>query len=96
MPRPAQNGAVVKVRVQPGASRNQVVGYQQDVLRLRVTAPPQNGKANAAIVSLLAETLGVPKRRVRIVRGLTSRDKLVVVDSLSADELQLRLNALSG
>ena len=95
MPRPTQNVAAVKVRVQPGASRSQVVGYHTDVLRLRVTAPPQDGKANEAVVSLLAETLGVPKRQVRIIRGLSSRDKLVVVDSLSADELQLRLNALS-
>ena len=94
MPRPTQKGASVKVRVQPGASRSQVVGYHLDVLRLRVTAPPQDGKANAAVVSLLAGTLGVPKRQVRIIRGLASRDKLIVVDSLSADELQLRLKAL--
>jgi len=96
MPRPTRTGATVKVRVQPGASRSQVVGYHLDVLRLRVTAPPQDGKANAAVISLLAETLGVPKRQVRIIRGLASRDKLVVVDSLSVDELQLRLNAVSG
>ena len=95
MPRPTQKGTTVKVRVQPGASRSQVVGYHMDVLRLRVTAQPQDGKANAAVVSLLAETLGVPKRQVHIIRGLASRDKLVAVDSLSADELQLRLSALS-
>ena len=94
MPRPTQKGAAIKVRVQPGSSRNEVMGYQLDVLRLRVNAPPQNGKANAAVVSLLAETLGVPKGQVRIIRGLASRNKLVVVDSLSADELRLRLNDL--
>ena len=94
MPRLPQKGAAIKVRVQPGASRSQVMGYRLDVLRLRVNAPPQDGQANAAVVSLLAETLGVPKRQVRIIRGLASRDKLVVVDSLSADELRLRLNDL--
>ena len=90
------NSVTLKVRVQPNAARDQVVGYQEDTLRLRVTAPPQRGKANAAVVSLLAETLGVTKRRVRILRGHASREKLVVVESLSVQELDHRLSALAG
>ena len=91
-PRP-EPGITLKVRVQPKASRTQVVGYQGDTLRLRVNAAPQDGKANEAVVSLLAETLGVPKNRVQIVRGHSSRDKLVVVESLTPAEARRRLNS---
>ena len=91
-PRP-EPGITLKVRVQPRASRDQVVGYQGDTLRLRVKAVPQHGKANEAVVSLLAETLSVPKNRVQIVRGHSSRDKLVVVESLTPAEAQRRLNS---
>ena len=96
MAQPPQNSVTLKVRVQPNASRDQVVGYQEDTLSLRVTAPPRGGLANAAVVSLLAETLGITKRRVRILRGHASREKLVVVESLSAQEVDHRLSALAG
>ena len=76
------------VKVQPKASRDQVAGYREGVLQLRVTAPPDKGRANAAVVSLLAQALGVAKSRVRIVRGQTSRDKLVTVESLSPEEVR--------
>ena len=80
--------------MQPNASRNQVDGYSGGTLRLRVAAPPKDGKANQAVLSLLAETLGVPKSRVRIVRGQASRNKLVAVESLNPEEVGLRLNSL--
>ena len=92
MARPAVNGVNVKVRVRPKAAGNQVVGYRDDTLPLRVTAPPEAGQANAAVISLLAQTLGIAKSRVRIVRGHASRDKLVVVESLTPEEVQQRLS----
>jgi uncharacterized protein (TIGR00251 family) len=73
-----------------------VVGYREGVLQLRVTAPPDKGRANAAVVSVLAQALGVAKSRVRIVRGQTSRDKLVTVESLSPEEVRGILEASSG
>ena len=88
--------ASIKVRVQPGASENQVVGYQRGVLRLRVTAPPQEGRANQAVISMLAAVLGIAKSRVRIVRGHASREKLVSVESLTTEEVQQRLEGRSG
>ncbi len=88
--------ASIKVRVQPRASKDQVLGFREDVLRLRVTAPPAEGKANDAVVSLLAETLGIAKARVRIVRGHSSREKVVLVESLAQEEVQRRLAALAG
>ena len=84
------------IKVQPKASRDQVVGYREGVLQLRVTAPPDKGRANAAVVSLLALALGVAKSRVRIVRGQTSRDKLVTVESLSPEEVRGILKAGGG
>ena len=90
------NSVTLKVRVQPNASRDQVVGYVEDTLRLQVAVPPQGGKANAAVVSLLAKALGVTKSRVQIVRGHASREKLVVVESLSAQEVDHRLSTLAG
>ncbi len=89
-PRPRAN---FQVRVQPKASSDQVAGYREGVLQLRVTAPPDKGRANAAVVSLLAEALGVPKSRVRIIRGQTSRDKVVTVESLTPGEVRGILEA---
>ena len=76
------------VKVQPKASRNQVVGYRDGVLQLRVTAPPDKGRANAAVVALLADALGVAKSRVRIVRGQSSRDKVLAVESLTQEDVR--------
>ena len=88
--------ANIKVKVQPRASRTQIVGYRGDVLHIRVTAPPVAGQANAAVVDLLARALGLAKSRVRIVRGHTSRNKEVVVESLTGQQLQQRLAVRTG
>ena len=85
--------ARLKVRVQPKASKNEVLGFQGDILRLRVTAAPEAGKANAAVVDLLAATLGIAKSRVRVERGQTSRNKLIGVTSLTDAEVRLRLES---
>ena len=84
----------IKVRAQPGAPRSQVVDYRNNTLRIRVKAPPQGGKANAAIVELLSEFFGVARNRIRILRGFTSRDKLVKLKTLSEEQLRERLATL--
>ncbi len=80
------------VRAQPGASRSEVVGWQGGTLRVRVQAPPLEGRANAAVVELLAKALGVPRRSVRIERGETSREKVIAVDDLDEAEIHRRLD----
>ncbi|MEX2237638.1 MAG: DUF167 domain-containing protein [Dehalococcoidia bacterium] len=85
----------VAVRVTPGARKDEIAGWRGDVLLARVQARPMEGKANKAVVSLLAETLGVRQSAVRIVRGEASRDKLVEIDGLSSSELEARLPAKS-
>ncbi len=79
------------VKVQPKASRDQVAGYRDGVLQLRVTAPSDKGRASAAVVALLADALGVAKSRVRIVRGQSSRDKVLTVESLTPEDVRVIL-----
>lgn len=72
-------GRDIVVRVTPKAARNDV-SVAEDGLRVSVTAVPEDGKANAAVVKLLANALGVAKSRLTLVRGATSRDKLFRLD----------------
>lgn len=76
------------MRVIPRARRDELAGERDGRLLLRVTAAPVDGKANAAVCALLAKAAGVPKGAVRVVRGETSRDKVVRIES--ADEPALR------
>ena len=90
----ARPEALVRLRVQPRASRDEVVAWQDDALRIRVTAPPVDGDANAAVRTLLARTLRVAPSTVEVVRGERSRDKLVRVAGLSLAEVRTRLAAV--
>lgn len=73
------------VRATPKAGRNEIAGRRADgALLVRVTAAPEDGKANAAVCALVSKALGVPKRAVLVVRGETSRDKVLEIDG--ADE----------
>jgi len=75
-------GTVVRVavHVQPRASRSEIIGQHGAALKVRLQAPPVDGAANEALVRLLADSLGVPQRAVRVVAGTTSRSKTVEVD----------------
>ena len=72
-------GATFRVRVQPGASKNEIVGVQEDALKIRINAPPVKGKANKALIDFLAEKLGVKKSEVEIISGHTSKIKKIKV-----------------
>lgn len=71
------------------------MGFREDVLRLRVTAPPENGKANAAVVRLLAQTLGISRSQLEVVRGHAFREKVIRVSSLNALEVRRRLESMA-
>jgi hypothetical protein len=83
--------ARIRVRLMPRAARDEIVGWQEGVLRVRVSAPPVDSKANDALEKLLAKALGVPKVAVGIVSGAKSRDKTVLIDGLSQDDALARL-----
>jgi uncharacterized protein (TIGR00251 family) len=87
---------ILRIRAQPRAARDEVVGWQAGVLRVRVTAPPVEGEANRALVIVLARALGVRPSAVSMVRGERGRDKLVRVDGLSPVEIEARLGRAGG
>jgi uncharacterized protein (TIGR00251 family) len=76
------NGIRLRLMVVPGASRDRIVGPHGDALRVQVAAPPEKGRANAAVVALLARTLGVRRKVVAITAGHGSRRKIAVVEDL--------------
>ena len=90
--RAPRDGDLLRVRVQPRASRAAIGTWREDgTLTVRVTAPPVEGRANAAVGALLATALGVPVSAVRMVHGEHGRDKLVRVTGLSPAEIRRKL-----
>lgn len=81
---------IVAVRVFPRSRRNDLT-LAGDTLRARLTAPPVDGAANAALLAFLAERLGIPRRNVALLRGASARDKLVSLSDLTWDELRERV-----
>lgn len=75
-------GVRIRVRVTPRAGRDQIDGLREGALRVRLAAPPVEGRANEALVRLLARALGLPPRDVRVVRGETAREKLIEIDGM--------------
>jgi uncharacterized protein YggU (UPF0235/DUF167 family) len=85
---------MLAVRVQPGAPRDRLVGRMADgTLKLAVTAPPEGGRANEAVVRLLAAALGLEARRLRLKRGASGRSKVFEVEGLAGHELERRVDA---
>lgn len=86
------SGVTLRVRVQPRASRDAVCGEREGALVVRLAAPPVEGAANDALVRFLGKTLGVAPSAVRVVRGATSRSKIVSVAGLDAAAARERLS----
>jgi uncharacterized protein (TIGR00251 family) len=87
-------GVLVSVRAQPGARKAGVLGEQAGALKLAVTAPPEDGRANAAIVELLRELLSVKRSQVELFSGATGRNKKLLVRGVPLPELAARITAL--
>ncbi len=88
MPEPTTR---LRIRVSPGARTTELVGRQGEAWKVRVAAPPERGRANDALLKLLAETLGVPRTELELVAGGSGRDKIVELRGLGADEADRRL-----
>ena len=78
----------------PGSRRAGIAGRHGDAWKVRVTAPAESGRANTAVVRLLAERLGIPRANVNVISGNAARDKVVELTGLSADETDRRLAAV--
>lgn len=87
----ARGGARIRVRVKPGGSANRLLGAHGGALKLEVAAAAERGRANSAVVRLLARSFGVARTDLEIVAGATSRDKVVEISSLCASDVAARL-----
>lgn len=86
-------GSILPVRAQPGARRSGIVGEHDGALKVAVTAAPEKGKANKAIVDVLARTLKVRKSEVQLIAGETSANKRFLIVNLSPAELERRVDS---
>ncbi|MGR6835647.1 DUF167 domain-containing protein [Syntrophomonas erecta] len=89
---PTEEGTRIEVRVQPRSSRTQVAGEIDGALKIKLTAPPVEGEANQALVDFLARLFKLPKRDILIVKGETSRTKLVEIRGVDPDTVQAIIN----
>jgi uncharacterized protein (TIGR00251 family) len=85
------DGCTLSVRVHPGARKNGVTGVHADALKIALTAPPVDGKANEALIAFLADSLHLPRARVALLAGATSRAKTVRITGKSAAEVTAAL-----
>ncbi len=85
------DGCTLSVRVHPGARKNGVTGVHAGALKISLTAPPVDGKANEAVIAFLADALHLPRARVALVAGATSRAKMVRITGKSAAEVAAAL-----
>jgi uncharacterized protein len=86
----------VRLRVSPGANSAYVVGRHGEAWKVRVAAPPEGGRANEAVVRLLAETLSLPRDAVTLVSGHGARDKIVQLAGLDPTQIERRLSSAAG
>ena len=82
-------GAVLNLRIVPRASKNAIQGEHGDALKVRLCAPPVDGAANAALIEFLADFFSLPRARVQLLSGATSRNKRVLLAGLPAAKVQL-------
>ena len=83
------NGAVLNLRIIPRAHKNAIQGELGDALKIRLCAPPVEGAANTALVEFLAETLSIPRARIQLLAGATSRNKRVLLAGVPANKVIL-------
>ncbi len=84
-------GVEIAVRAQPGARRNAVVGEQNGCLKVAVNAPPEKGRANEAIVEVLAEALGIKRKQIELTSGATSREKKFLLQGTTLDDITTKI-----
>jgi uncharacterized protein (TIGR00251 family) len=86
------SGVTFAVKIHPRAKKNAIIGELGDALKLALTAPPVDGKANAACIDFFAKLLKVPRSSVTIAAGQTNRNKVIRVAGLSAEDVRQRLS----
>lgn len=87
----SSNAVTFAVKVVPRSRKNEILGSEGDALKVRLTAPPVEGKANAALIKFLAEVLGVSRAQIEIVSGEKSKQKIVRVSGVTAAQIQNKI-----
>jgi uncharacterized protein (TIGR00251 family) len=87
------DGVILSLKVQPRASKNEIIGELGAELKIRVTAPPVDSAANEAVLEFLANRLGCPKRNLELTKGQTSRHKRVLIRGLSVTQVETLINS---
>ena len=90
--RDTPDGCTLSVRIHPGARKSAITGIHDNALKISLTTPPVDGRANEALIAFLAEVLHVPKSRVDLLTGQTSRSKTLRITGKSAAEVQVVLD----
>jgi hypothetical protein len=91
-----ENSCTLLVKAIPNAPRSEVVGWLGDALKVKVHAPPVEGRANEVLCAFLADTFDLPRRAITVLRGDTSRQKLLRIDGISAADLKASVAKLSA
>jgi uncharacterized protein (TIGR00251 family) len=86
------NSIRLELKVTANASRNEIAGFTEGVLHVRITAPPVKGKANMELVAFLSKMLGIKKNSISIVKGQASRNKLIAIEGLNSEDIMRRLS----
>lgn len=94
--RDVPDGCTVSVRVHPGAKKDAVTGTHADALKIALTAPPIDGRANDALIAFLAEQLRLPRARISLLSGASSRSKVLRITGKSAAEIQAALSPVQN
>lgn len=88
------NGVVFSIHVVPGAAKNEIVGVQDEALKVKIAAPPVEGRANAECIRFLSETLGIKKNQVTVTSGHRSRKKVIAIEGLNVRDATAILSGL--
>jgi len=94
--RETRNGLSFDIRVNPHASRAEIAGFVQGLLKVKVTAPPVEGAANEACIALIAKKMGLRKNQVKIAAGSKGRTKTILVSEITKTDLEQKLRALTS
>lgn len=86
-------GSTLSLYIQPGASRSEVTGLHGDRLKVKIKAPPRDGEANKALIEFFADLLKIPKSKIELIQGESSRQKILLVE-LPLDDVLILLRAL--
>jgi uncharacterized protein (TIGR00251 family) len=86
------NSIRLELKVTANASRNEIAGFTEGVLHVRIAAPPVKGKANMELVAFLSKMLGIKKNSISIVKGQASRNKLIAIEGLNSEDIMRRLS----